>query len=507
MSKPFSTYERAAFKTLLDVVQASQAELGAAIGRLENGGTALSRSYVSQVLGGGRGSDNLDVAERFRRGALVLVEAFLKKSGTLTARGVRDFLHDLRRALTDEELADEMVKALLVRLAGLSPEPPKSFYVPTGALPDDARNRVETTALRDAVRCATSQPHFNLHVSGPRFSGTSTVLRAVEAAWKAHAPGGHVCYFDCAVDVLPFSPQFRWNMGDTKNLPGKDEEPGKERVKNTLARLTGELAVELVMPGLAGNFTVPRELFIAVRTQLKALETSEATPRRRLVILDGLDPTDVPLAKAMSEVAVALNDLRTGPRGISVVVGTRYAGDLLGKLEPSPRSSSSWVSERFHQVCTDGFSSEEAKALAEVLAEPSSRLEGRLLAEATEPKPHDLQPTLLHATMWQLRQANEQNVYGDETASLFDAMTSGDLRAPLVPAGVRAFVEHVRRVNEMLAACGVGKDGTLLTSVSDEKQEKFRGESVPNFIRSAGWVRSSKYRWQWLEDAWDTAKK
>ena len=299
MSNTFSAPERAAFKKLLDVAHASQPELGAAIGRLENGGTALSRSYVSQVLGGGRGSDNLDVAERFRRGALGLIEAFLKKSGPLTARSVQDFLHDLRRELSDEELADDMVKALLTRLASLSPEPPKSAYDSTTALPDDARDLVETAALRAAVAHATSQPYFNLHISGPRFSGISTVARAVAAAVKRNSPEALVCYFDCAPDVQQFSAEFVRRLGGAAESPGDDA----ARIKEFLARLWGELvaglelpksALELDLPIPADGFSVPRELLVAVKSRMKGLES--APFRQRVVILDSNDPTDVPLA-------------------------------------------------------------------------------------------------------------------------------------------------------------------------------------------------------------------
>jgi hypothetical protein len=461
------------------------------------------------VLGGGRGSDNLDVAERFRVGALALVGDFLKKSGPLTARKVEDFLHDLRRELTDDERADEQVKALLTRLAGLSPEPSKSFYPPVGALPDDARNRVETAALADAVRHATSYPHFNLHVSGPRFSGTSTVLRAVEAAVKRHISEALVCYFDCAVNALPFSPEFRYKMGDTESLPESDAEAGRERVKQTLARLTGELAVELEMPALAGEFSVPRELFVAVRTQLKALETAETKPRRRVVILDGLDPTDIPLAKALSEIAVGLNDLRTGPRGISVLVGTRYGGDLVRCLEPSGRSSSVWLADRFQQVCPDGFSKDEADSLARILAEPSRALEYKLLEETDEALAevsHQMQPTLIHAAMWHLRQKKDQSVDEEDMKLLFEGMKSGELSRGELPAGLRAFVAHMERVNDMLAESGVGKDGQLTGGTDESLRQSF----VDTFLRSAGWQKHSgskrTYRWQELEEAWNTVK-
>lgn len=510
MSKPFSAYERAAFKKLLNVAHASQPDLGAAIGRLENGGSPLSRSYVSQVLGGGRGSDNMDVAERFRRGALALVGEFLKKSGPLTARGVQDFLHDLRRELSDEELADEQLKSLLVRLAGLSPEPPKSFYPPVGALPDDARNRVDTTALLDAVRHATSYPHFNLHVSGPRFSGTSTVLRAVEAAWKAHAPDGHVFWFDCAKHSLPFSAEFREMLktdGQSSRVTEEEAKAAEERVQDTLGRLFENMSVDLALPepaphALPGRSpSMPRELLVAVRSQLKALESAKSDPHRRLIVLDGLDPTDVPLAKALCEVAVGLNDLRTGPRGISVAVGTSYSADFLGKLEPSPRSSSHWLSERFHQVPTRDYTPDEARSLAKILSDGNAALEARLIAEAAADLPGG-QPLLLDEAMRFLLVEYQSAPPPSERLSLFDAMRSDRLRKDDAPKRVQSCLAEIERFNQALRVCDI--------AVDDNSLAKLKNNFALTLLRSAGWLveREGKlgYRWQSLEEAWGHVK-
>lgn len=543
--QPLSDVERGLLRAALEKLVITQEAFGRTLHRLFPHRRGFGRSFISLILRGIQGKENPNLGRQFRDGFLELLREQLAER-RIAQEDVKELIKSLSgqvSAQTQGEAADvpllmvlsEFYESLPPETKGPVPHPkvgsdlanhsrsgterscewlldaPKRPFLPVGALPDDALNRVATAALSAAVRHATSFPRFNLHVSGPRFNGTTTVLRAVEAAVKRKNPDALVCFFDCARTADPFGPKFKQRMRGESSVKDAVADNGKDRIGETLAQLWGELLIELEMPRpedsmdmkLGEGHGVGRDFIQALKRSIRLLEGKSLRPR--LLILDGLDPTDEPLARALCEVAAGVNELRAEPHGISIAGGTRYRKELLLRLDSIRSASSSTVGEKFQQVETDGFSVAEAYKLAELLADGNSALESRMKAECEKRDLPGRHPLLLHAALWHLRNFKDANVDANALHSLFDDMEAGVISADEVPTGIRMFAAHLGRVNDMLHACNVGKLDGIPQGKPGYEQQRF----VDTFMISAGWHDEANgkrnYRWGSFEHAWESA--
>ena len=373
--KPFSAAELAALRHLLREVRGTQDVLAAKLRELFPADfSEAPRSKVSLVLTGKRGAKNAQLAEEFREAAIALA----KENLAVTPDTIRALLDRVKQAAKADP-ADEKDRAtdktaaelpIVLKLAALATPPPaqvpRAVVKPVGPLGAHAANRIETAPMKRAVDYAKSQPHFNMVVSGPRFTGVSTILLAVEEALRAKDAAAKICCFRVPSVSSPFTVEF------TNRLLGqsKKDEPREDRIRRVekaMRHLQDELVDAWELPAPETPAASAQELNRWLRRELSA-PTLPAGPR--VLILDDLDPTDTAFTLEFFDLAVLLDAQRHATGKLSIAIGTRYDADLLEMLGPELRSASSVLRERWHHERTAAFTAREENELATKLIAP-----------------------------------------------------------------------------------------------------------------------------------------
>lgn len=487
--KPFSAAELAALRHLLREVRGTQDVLAAKLRELfPSDFSDAPRSKVSLVLTGKRGAKNAQLAEQFREAAI----AIAKENLTITPDTIRALLERVKQAAKSDP-ADEKDRAtdkaaaelpIVLKLAALATPPPaqvqRAVVKPIGPLGAHAANRIETAPMKRAVDYAKSQPNFNMVVSGPRFTGVSTILLAVEEALRGKDSAAKICRFLVPSVSSPFTVEF------TNRLLGKKAE-GEVladrilRVEKSMRHLQDELvdAWELSKPEEPAASA--QELNRWLRRELSA---PALTAGPRALILDDLDPTDTSFTLEFFDLAVLLDAQRHATGKLSIAIGTRYDADLLDLLGPELRSASSVLRERWHHERTAAFSPGEENDLATKLITPehAARLQSAMTTDRDFLLGHSSDT---HLVAWW--RAQRLPAHGAKTFTpLSDLLNTDDETAN----ELAALCKQRRYILEVAALFGWTEEELKWSaSKSIEKLGAENQSLARNFLRCAGILR------------------
>lgn len=363
---------------------------------------STKRSHVSLVLTGRRGKKNPTLADQFRIAARDLVQDHISENSApateIIARLVKQMKGAAVQAGVDANQLDQVPIVDLIK--AISPKNTQGpLMEPSGPIRSTAKNFIKTATIKAALEHISTTPDFNMLVSGPRYTGISTILTTVEQQIELNYPESLICTHSVKSISSAINEHSKL---ETSNL---NNDFHNERVSRALSNLHKDLNESWKLPSPENVATATDSLVRALR---RALTSPLIESRKRVLIIDNFDPTDKLLTLALADVATGLNEIRLRGSDISLVIGCRLDAEILAELGSEIRSRSQVLVERWHQVKTKPFLSEEYQFLAEqitddcpllgALPNPTiEKLKTLILEDSTILKGH---PADLHTMAW-----------------------------------------------------------------------------------------------------------